>query len=241
MLNSVAYYWKNHGNLSIDTSLFCFGLINTHLYVRLESIPIPGNPRTNELTRSIEDGFIAFTEAALVLFSMSVKWSGLEYSRLLSCLHAFLSVHDLLAVDKIQFGLHLRRSSEPSSSSSSSESSSSDDDSRESRRSKRKRKDKRHRSKSKHDEEADGPLPLSRSSVSDLYYLIQEDMIMFYSVASCNCELKLLKICRLTIGIVYLGQDEEMILMSIHPDPVLHEYHQQSEKGQPIGILVTKL
>ncbi|KAI3706172.1 hypothetical protein L6452_23730 [Arctium lappa] len=57
---------------------------------------------------------------------------------------------------------HLRRSSESSSSSSSSESSSSDDDSRESRRSKRKRKDKRHRSKSKHDEEADGPLPLSR-------------------------------------------------------------------------------
>ncbi|GJY95913.1 hypothetical protein Tco_0512274 [Tanacetum coccineum] len=62
-----------------------------------------------------------------------------------------------------------RKSSESSSSSSSSESSSSsDDDSRESKRSKsrsRKRKDKRHRSKSKHlsgDEEADGPLPLSR-------------------------------------------------------------------------------
>ncbi|PWA85631.1 protein FAM133 [Artemisia annua] len=62
-----------------------------------------------------------------------------------------------------------RKSSDCSSSSSSSESSSSsDDDSRESKRSKsrsRKRKDKRHRSKSKHlrgDEEADGPLPLSR-------------------------------------------------------------------------------
>lgn len=62
-----------------------------------------------------------------------------------------------------------RKSSDSSSSSSSSESSSSsDDDSRESKRSKsrsRKRKDKRHRSKSKHlrgDEEADGPLPLSR-------------------------------------------------------------------------------
>nr|XP_043613997.1 NKAP family protein-like isoform X2 [Erigeron canadensis] len=63
---------------------------------------------------------------------------------------------------------YLRKSSEPNSSGSSSESSSSDDDSRESKRSKsrsRKRKDKRHKSKSKYlsgDEEAEGPLPLSR-------------------------------------------------------------------------------
>ncbi|XP_071698321.1 uncharacterized protein [Rutidosis leptorrhynchoides] len=64
---------------------------------------------------------------------------------------------------------HSRKSSESSSSSSSSESSSSDDDDSRGSRSKsrsRKKEDKRHRSKSKHlrrdEEEADGPLPLSR-------------------------------------------------------------------------------
>ncbi|WOG86925.1 hypothetical protein DCAR_0206144 [Daucus carota subsp. sativus] len=66
---------------------------------------------------------------------------------------------------------HSRKSSESGSSSSSSEYSSSDDDGdrKESRRSKsrskRRKREKRHRSRSKHscrDEEADGPLPLSR-------------------------------------------------------------------------------
>ncbi|XP_012075393.1 protein FAM133 [Jatropha curcas] len=63
-----------------------------------------------------------------------------------------------------------RRSSDYSSSGSSSDSSSSDDEERESRRSKsrskRTKKEKKHRSKSKRssseDEEADGPVPLSR-------------------------------------------------------------------------------
>ncbi|XP_050256578.1 uncharacterized protein LOC126702021 isoform X3 [Quercus robur] len=63
-----------------------------------------------------------------------------------------------------------RRSSESSSSSSSSDSSSSDEEDRESRRSKsrskRTKKEKKHRSRSKHcssdDDEADGPVPLSR-------------------------------------------------------------------------------
>ncbi|KAM1260350.1 uncharacterized protein LOC126587723 isoform X1 [Malus sylvestris] len=63
-----------------------------------------------------------------------------------------------------------RRSSESSSSSSSSDSSSSEDEDRESRRSKsrskRTKKEKKHRSKTKHsssgDDEADGPVPLSR-------------------------------------------------------------------------------
>ncbi|KAF3451072.1 hypothetical protein FNV43_RR07161 [Rhamnella rubrinervis] len=63
-----------------------------------------------------------------------------------------------------------RRSSESSSSRSSSDSSSSDDEEKESRRaksrSKRSKKEKKHRSRSKHsgsdDEEADGPVPLSR-------------------------------------------------------------------------------
>ncbi|XP_015578282.1 protein FAM133 isoform X3 [Ricinus communis] len=63
-----------------------------------------------------------------------------------------------------------RRSSDSSSSSSSSDSSSSDDEERESRRSKsrskRTKKEKKHRSRSKHsgndEEEADGPVPLSR-------------------------------------------------------------------------------
>uniref|UniRef100_A0A7N2MT75 Uncharacterized protein n=1 Tax=Quercus lobata TaxID=97700 RepID=A0A7N2MT75_QUELO len=63
-----------------------------------------------------------------------------------------------------------RRSSESSSSSSSSDFSSSDEEDRESRRSKsrskRTKKEKKHRSRSKHcssdDDEADGPVPLSR-------------------------------------------------------------------------------
>lgn len=63
-----------------------------------------------------------------------------------------------------------RRSSDSSSSSSSSESSSSDDEERESRksksRSKKSKKEKKHRSRTKHsgsdDEEAGGPVPLSR-------------------------------------------------------------------------------
>ncbi|KAM1500595.1 hypothetical protein EV2_026622 [Malus domestica] len=63
-----------------------------------------------------------------------------------------------------------RRSSESSSSSSSSDSSSSEDGERESRRSKsrskRTKKEKKHRSKTKHsssgDDEAGGPVPLSR-------------------------------------------------------------------------------
>ncbi|XP_076948063.1 uncharacterized protein LOC143620213 [Bidens hawaiensis] len=57
-----------------------------------------------------------------------------------------------------------RKHSRESSSSSSSESdSSSDDDSKRSRSRSKKRKDKRHRrSKSKHEDEVDGPLPLSR-------------------------------------------------------------------------------
>ncbi|KAM1046397.1 hypothetical protein ACFX13_026480 [Malus domestica] len=63
-----------------------------------------------------------------------------------------------------------RRSSESSSSSSSSDSSSSEDEDRESRRSKsrskRTKKEKKHRSKTKRsssgDDEADGPVPLSR-------------------------------------------------------------------------------
>lgn len=65
---------------------------------------------------------------------------------------------------------HSRKSSDSSSASSSSESSSSDDEDRESRRSKskskRRKKEKKHRSRSKKsgsdNEEADGPLPLSR-------------------------------------------------------------------------------
>lgn len=63
-----------------------------------------------------------------------------------------------------------RRSSDSSSSSSSSESSSSDEEERESRksksRSKKSKKEKKHRSRTKHsgsdDEEAGGPVPLSR-------------------------------------------------------------------------------
>ncbi|XP_009366226.1 protein FAM133 [Pyrus x bretschneideri] len=63
-----------------------------------------------------------------------------------------------------------RRSSKSSSSSSSSDSSSSEDEDQESRRSKsrskRTKKEKKHRSKTKHsssgDDEADGPVPLSR-------------------------------------------------------------------------------
>ncbi|KAH9782965.1 corepressor [Citrus sinensis] len=63
-----------------------------------------------------------------------------------------------------------RRSSDSSSSSSSSESSSSDEEERESRksksRSKKSKKEKKHRSRTKHsgsdDEEAVGPVPLSR-------------------------------------------------------------------------------
>ncbi|KAK9947297.1 hypothetical protein M0R45_002928 [Rubus argutus] len=63
-----------------------------------------------------------------------------------------------------------RRSSESSTSTSSSDSSSSEEDDRESRRSKsrskRTKKEKRHRSRTKHscsdDDEADGPVPLSR-------------------------------------------------------------------------------
>ncbi|KAH7572967.1 hypothetical protein ACOSP7_006369 [Xanthoceras sorbifolium] len=65
---------------------------------------------------------------------------------------------------------HSRRRSSDSSSSSSSDSSSSDDEEKESRksksRSKRTRKEKKHKSRSKHsgsdDEEAGGPVPLSR-------------------------------------------------------------------------------
>ncbi|KAL3619885.1 hypothetical protein CASFOL_034797 [Castilleja foliolosa] len=57
---------------------------------------------------------------------------------------------------------HSRRSSDSSSSSSYS----SDDDERESKRSKsrlkRRKKEKKHRSRSKQNDEADGPLPLSR-------------------------------------------------------------------------------
>lgn len=64
-----------------------------------------------------------------------------------------------------------RKSSESSSSSSSSDSSSSDEEERESRRSKskskRSKREKKHRSRTKHsssdnEEEADGPVPLSR-------------------------------------------------------------------------------
>ncbi|CAO2838279.1 unnamed protein product [Amaranthus hypochondriacus] len=64
---------------------------------------------------------------------------------------------------------HSRRKSSDSSSSSSSEYSSSDDEERESRRSKSRskktRKERKHRSRTKNcssDDEADGPLPLSR-------------------------------------------------------------------------------
>lgn len=65
---------------------------------------------------------------------------------------------------------HSRRRSDSSSSSSSSDSSSSDDEERESRRSKsrskRTKKEKKHRSRTKlsssNDEEAGGPVPLSR-------------------------------------------------------------------------------
>ncbi|KAK0607850.1 hypothetical protein LWI29_021538 [Acer saccharum] len=66
--------------------------------------------------------------------------------------------------------MHSKRKSSDSSSSSSSESSSSDDEERDSRksksRSKRTKKEKKHKSRSKHsgsdDEEAGGPVPLSR-------------------------------------------------------------------------------
>lgn len=64
---------------------------------------------------------------------------------------------------------HSRKSSDSESSSSSTESSSSDDEERESKRSKsrskRRKKERKHKSRSKHsssNEEADGPLPLSR-------------------------------------------------------------------------------